>query len=168
MKSFAKETNLTAAQEILEAVPLVMRYIREQMRLNRGAGLSVPQFRALTFIKHNAGASLSGIAGYLGLALPSISKLVEGLVAKGFVIRRDDTRDRRRVALNLTLSGEAVLASARLETLPRLAERLSGLTSEECATVVSAARIMRAVFGAPRNLSESDLLGQTPKDPPEE
>jgi len=58
------------AQGVLEVVPVIMRYIRAQMRSHRGAGLSVPQLRTLLFVNRNEGAALGSLAEHLGLTPP--------------------------------------------------------------------------------------------------
>ena len=68
------------AREILETVPLVMRFIRGQVRRRRTAGLSLPQFRTLIFLSRAQNSSLSAVAGHLGLSLPAMSRLINGLV----------------------------------------------------------------------------------------
>ena len=75
------------AQEILEVVPAVMLAIRAELRRHRTADLSVPQFRTLAFIDRQADASLSDVAEHIGLTLPSMSKIVDGLVTRKFVTR---------------------------------------------------------------------------------
>ena len=85
------------AHELLEVVPLVMRTIRTEMRGHRGADLSVPQFRTLVFLGNHGGASLSDLADFIGLTLPSVSKLIDGLVTRKLVARKVCTNDRRRV-----------------------------------------------------------------------
>lgn len=151
MKQFAKETNSSVAHDLLEVVPLVMRFIRAQMRGNRQAGLSVPQFRTLAFISRHVGASLSAIADHLGLTLPSASKLVDGLVAQDLVVRCDSMQDRRRMALNLTPRGAAMLAAAQEATLARLANSLATLPDTEQAGIAAAMQTLRRVFGNSEN-----------------
>ena len=55
------------AREVMETVPLVMRFIRMEMRSRRAPSLSVPQFRVLTFLSHKPGAPLSSVAEHLGV-----------------------------------------------------------------------------------------------------
>lgn len=133
---------------MLEVVPLVMRVIRAEMRSRRAADLSVPQFRALAFLSRCEGASLSDVAEHIGLTLPSISKMVDGLVTRGLVARRPSAGDRRRVALALTPQGEAVLEAARRGTQARLAEMLTALTAEERAVIARAMHTLRQVFAS--------------------
>src|SRR5512136_939151 len=103
----------TCAQEILEVVPLVMRTIRAEMRRHRTADLSVPQFRTLAFIDRNVDASLSDVAEHIGLTLPSMSKIVDGLVTRKLVTRQTAAEDRRRMMLALTTRGRSALQASR-------------------------------------------------------
>ncbi|MBI5568017.1 MAG: MarR family transcriptional regulator [Chloroflexi bacterium] len=134
------------AHEILEVVPQIMRAIRTEMRRHRTADLSVPQFRTLAVIDRNANASLSDVAEHIGLTLPSMSKLIDGLVARKLVTRQTDPTDRRRMTLALTRSGQAALEASRAATRACLAESLAALTDAERATVVKAMEALRPIF----------------------
>jgi DNA-binding MarR family transcriptional regulator len=134
---------------LMEVVPLVMRSIRAEMRRHR-ADLSVPQFRTLAFLRKHEGASLSQVADHLGLMLPSVSKMVDGLVARELVTREDSPTDRRFVALALTEQGRSALEAARRDTRLQLARMLRALPSSERPTVVRAMEALRPVFAAER------------------
>jgi len=134
------------AQEILEVVPIVMRTIRAEMRRHRTADLSVPQFRTLAFIDRKADASLSDVADHIGLTLPSMSKIVEGLVVRKFVTRQTSATDRRRMTLALTARGLTALQASRDATRACLAEDLADLTERQRDTIAQAMEILRPVF----------------------
>jgi DNA-binding MarR family transcriptional regulator len=134
------------ACELLEVVPLVMRAIRAEMRGHRGADLSVPQFRALNFLSANDGASLSDLAEFIGLALPSASKLIDGLVARKLVSRKACAGDRRRVNLALTAAGRAMLEIANKATQDYIAQRMIALPEAARATIVQAMGALRPIF----------------------
>ena len=136
------------AREILDVVPVIMRTIRMEMRSRRGADLSVVQFRALLFLNRNPGASLSTVAGHLGLTLPTVSKMVDRMVADRWVTRGDSTTDRRRITLVLTAQGQRLLATARRGTQQQLAEILGGLTPAECESVQRSVRLLQGLFSA--------------------
>ena len=87
-----------AALEIMETIPLVMRIMRAEMRQHRQAELSVPQFRTLAFVKRRPGVALNNLSEHLGLTPASTSKLVDGLVERNLLERREAAEDRRRVA----------------------------------------------------------------------
>jgi DNA-binding MarR family transcriptional regulator len=134
------------AHEILEVAPLIMRAIRAEMRRRRGFDLSVPQFRTLAYLNYYQGASLSDAAEFIGLTLPSMSKLVDGLVARQLVTREISDSDRRRVTLALTLAGQATFEATRAATQAFLAQRLAELSTEERAVMTEAMRILRPLF----------------------
>jgi len=134
------------AHEVLDVVPLAMRVIREQLRKHGTQLLSVPQFRTLLFINRNKGASLSEVADHIGLTLPSMSALVDGLVTRNFVTRRTHQDDRRRVDLALTERGETTLLIATKATQDHLKEQFGRLSEAERSTIVRSMRILRQVF----------------------
>ncbi len=136
----------TCAGEVLEVVPVVMRDIRNHLRKHGAQELSVPQFRTLLFLNRHKGASLSYAAETIGLSLPSMSALVDGLVTRNFVKRRTDQNDRRRMTLELTDRGEGRLRSAHEATRTYLAELLERLTPDEKNSVIKAMQILRSIF----------------------
>ena len=134
------------AQEILEVVPAVMRTIRAELRRHRTVDLSVPQFRTLAFIDRNADASLSDVAEHIGLTLPSISKIVDGLVVRKLVTRQTHPTDRRRMTLALTGRGLTALQTSRAATRACLAEDLAALSDRQREIITQALEILRPIF----------------------
>ncbi len=134
------------AAEILEAVPVLMRYIRSQMRRHRGSDLTVPQFRTLVFLNRTPGASLSALADFLALSLPATSRLVEGLVRRSLVERRIPPGNRRLVALSVNAHGRRIICTARQATEKRLAEVVAPLGRDEIAAIQRELRTLREKF----------------------
>lgn len=135
-----------AAQQVLEAVPLVMRTIRGQLRSHRSADISVPQFRAMGYLDRNDGASLSDLAGHIGLTLPSMSKLIDGLVSRKLVTRTSHNMDRRRICLSLTPLGREELREAHRFTEKYLADQISGLDEADLQTITRAMQLLKSLF----------------------
>jgi DNA-binding MarR family transcriptional regulator len=136
------------ARQVLDTVPLVMRTIRTEFRSQRSNDLSVAQFRTLAYIDSNDGASLSSLAGYIGLTLPSMSKLVDGMVSRGLVARNEYVEDRRRICLRLTPQGKSELETVHKHTEAFLANKLSSLTKEELASITHSLQILKDLFVA--------------------
>ncbi len=134
------------ARHVLETVPSIMRAIRSEIRGHRFPDLSVPQFRVLIFLNRCEGASLSDVAEHLGLTLPSMSKMIDGLVVRDLVTRQMHSKDRRRVALASTASGRAAMQSAYEATQSYLAERLSGLPESDLGTITKAMQVLGSIF----------------------
>lgn len=134
------------AHEVLDVVPLVFRVIRAELRKYGAKEMSVPQYRSLGFVYRNEGASLSEVGDHIGLTLPTMSLLVDGLVARGLVSRRTDPEDRRRMTLTLTAAGRARLESARAATMANLEERFRQLSPSDRATITLAMRMLSELF----------------------
>src|SRR5271165_7029185 len=101
---------------VLDVVPLVMRTIRNHMRAARAADLSVPQFRALAFLKSHPGATLSDVAEHVGLTLPAASRMIDGLVARNYAERRPSTSNRRCIELRVSTDGYEMVELTRRHT----------------------------------------------------
>jgi DNA-binding MarR family transcriptional regulator len=119
------------ARQLMDTAPQIMQAIRVEMRRGRGSDISIPQFRTMAFIQRNPDSSLSNLAEHLGLTLPSVSKLVDGLVKQGLIIRQESTTDRRCITLVLTDAGASIVNSARTAAQANLAKKLGSLTKDE-------------------------------------
>lgn len=143
------------AHEILEGVPMIFRVIRAELRKHGAKEMSVPQYRTLAFVYRNEGASLSEVCDHIGLTLPTMSALVDGLVVRGLVNRRTDPEDRRCMTLTLTAPGRARLQSARAATMAYLEERLHHVSASDRATITLAMRMLRELFAGGKNSAKN-------------
>ena len=136
----------TCANIVLEVVPMVMRTLRVEMRQHRAADLSVVQFRTLNYLNNHPGTSLSAAAEHIGLTLPAVSTLVDGLVERKLVKRGAAAGDRRRITLALTEPGQTALSATKAAAEAQLAQRLARLSPADCAVVIQAMQILRPLF----------------------
>lgn len=80
-------------------------------------GVTVEQWRVLDGLSHREGRSMSELATVAMLPAPTLTKIVDRLVAANLVHRRSDPYDRRRVLVLLTPRGRAV--RSRLDRVMR-------------------------------------------------
>ncbi len=71
-------------------------------------GSSVEQWHVLSYLSDGAGRAMSEIGAVVMLPPPTMSKLVDAMVALNLVYRRADARDRRRVLVFLTARGSSL------------------------------------------------------------
>jgi len=83
--------------------------------------LTLSQYRVLGILGDGREAA-SVLASKLAVSRPSITGVIDGLVARGLVTRDHDPLDRRRIGLDLTVEGKRVLALGDGEVERRLAE----------------------------------------------
>lgn len=134
------------AARVMDTVPLLMRFIRADMRTHTAESLSIPQLRSLAFINRNPGTSLSEVAEHLGVTCATASTTIERLVQRDLVERTDHPQERRRVVLNLTEQGKLLLKQSQEITRTHIADILEGLTAEEIAHIEEGLTLLKNVF----------------------
>jgi DNA-binding MarR family transcriptional regulator len=145
MPKLGKPTEECAAR-VMETVPLLMRFIRADMRSHNAESLSIPQLRSLTFLNRNPGASLSEVAEHLGVTCATASTTIERLVQRNLVQRTDHPQERRRIVLNLTEEGKLLLKQSQEQTRTHLADILESLTPEEVSHIEEGLALLKNVF----------------------
>ena len=91
--------------------------------------LSLPQYRILMFLDEGTTVP-SQLANHLAVSRPTITSVVDGLVARGLVERHHHHDDRRRIAHALTPAGRQLLEVADRNVDARLKE-IAGHLDEE-------------------------------------
>jgi len=90
------------------------------------------------------------VADHLDLSLPAMSRMVNGLVVRGYVMRRVGSGDRRHVSLSLSAKGKAAMGSTRKAAEPQLAAELEKLSPEQRQTICEAMETLRELFHTDR------------------
>ena len=121
-----------------------------------GTGLALAELNVLSGIDKGYDLS-STLVRKLLLDAPRVSRIVDGFVASGYVVREPDPDDRRRCRLRLTPTGTEYLARGRSELAAAMEDLLGGLTAEERAGLERAVPGMRRALAgrtAPGNDAE--------------
>lgn len=134
------------ARAVMETVPLVMRFIRTEMRSQRVPSLSVPQFRVLTFLNREPEAPLSRVAEHLGVTRSTASAIVDRLVRRKLVSRTVHPQERRCVVLRLTPAGAQHLQQAREAACGHMAKVLAGLSAADLLKITAGLALLGSAF----------------------
>lgn len=103
---------------LLEALAVLHRVADGQVAAALAPeGFTVDQWRVLRSLADDAGQTMGALAASLRIPAPSLTRLVDGLVDRSLVYRRQATEDRRRLTVHLARAGRA-----RLATLDALVE----------------------------------------------
>ena len=89
-------------------------------------GCGIEEWRVLDLLACSGGCTMSEVAEHAFLQAPTLTKLVDRLVANNIVYRRVDLEDRRRVRIFLTARGKS------------LHRRLSGIVERSQSEVLAA------------------------------
>lgn len=132
------------ARLLLNTIPQVMQTIGAELQACRLVDFTVPQFRALTIIQAQQNMSITRIADQLGTSLSAVSKLIDGLVDRGYVMRDVPSNDRRRVQVTLTALGETAITNVHQHLQGYWERTLAQHTPAEITSITQALTLLRA------------------------
>lgn len=104
--------------------------------------VSLVQSQALERIARRGPMTMNEFAAALFLEKSSASRLVDGLVKKGYLLRRSDEEDGRVVRIELSKPGRVLAHRLEDDLVSARAELLSELSDAERDAVVSAMRTL--------------------------
>ena len=110
---------------------MLLRLARNLRRETEALGVTSHQATLLWAVRTRPGLSLRELAEGEGISAPSLSGHVDRLEGAGLLRRVRSSDDRRRVGLELTPEGRAILKRVRARRTTWLAERLARLPEED-------------------------------------
>ncbi len=115
---------------LLEVIPRTMRMVRTEMRRLAGDEFTVPQYRVLS--KLTRGPCSNGeLADWMGVSAPTMSKMIDKLVKRGYVARKMEGSDRRQVVLTCTKKGTDRAQKIRGTVQNTFSERIALLSEDQ-------------------------------------
>ncbi|HEY3375982.1 MAG TPA: MarR family transcriptional regulator [Armatimonadota bacterium] len=99
-------------------------------------GVTPAQLDALSFLERHGGCSAKALSEGLRISIPSSTRLVDRLVRKALVDRRESGVDRRLVILSVTPAGRAALRAVREAHVAGLRQALSTFAPSERDTLL--------------------------------
>lgn len=122
--------SLALAGHLIEVVPRVMSEIRSRVRAHGAAGLTLAQFRILALLNKKI-LTNSELADACGVDSTSMSRIVDGLVRKKLVLRSPGLKDRRKVQLKPSSSGQKLYLQVIQSVRGDIEKSIRGLTPED-------------------------------------
>ena len=132
---------------VLETLPPVWDRIRSNFRAAATGkfGITLEQFHVLRHIRRGY-QSVGELAEKRQISRSAISQVVEVLVEKGLVTRRQESDDRRCVRLELTPDASKVLDANFQENRAWMTGRMASLTPDQLSRVRGVMGILRKTF----------------------
>jgi DNA-binding MarR family transcriptional regulator len=139
-------TPLDCAHAIIRIVPRLSRVLRKDLRRHSAGVFTEPQFRVMARLYREGGQSLSDLAQSQGVSLPTMSKLTQGMEARGLVFRERDDTDKRKIILQLTEEGRRIYESLLEHTEQHIVEWIQGLDAATCRQIIESLQSLNAAF----------------------
>jgi DNA-binding MarR family transcriptional regulator len=136
---------MTTRQEILsnlfESLSLMHRALlaHKDMSLQK-VGMSRPQFELLCYLERHGEVTMKEITALMHVTSSAMTQLIEGLVQLKFLVRTQDTTDRRIVKVSLTKQGEKRLSTFRKTVFDHMIPKFEGIHEKELQAMSETAR----------------------------
>lgn len=127
------------------SVARMARLLRQQDQSGYGPTL----IAALSTISKHGPITLGDLAAREQVAPPTITKVVEKLMANGLVARTTDATDRRVARVGMTRKGAKQLDVYRTRRTEWLADRLNSLDDDELARLEAALDVLEKIIEVP-------------------
>lgn len=144
------------AQKVWSVLPTLMRTIAAHLRQQEPRlDITVWQIMAMKLLKGDP-ITVGEMARKFLVSTPTMTRLLDILVERGLVERREDAEDRRRVRLFLTLEGKRLFQEFDQRALRCVEGIIAGLEPDERERVVAAMDVLQeALKGRSRAVERS-------------
>jgi DNA-binding MarR family transcriptional regulator len=149
-KRMAKKAPASAeavADRLHSAAIHLLRLVRVQ---DTGTGVAPARLSALSVIVFGGPLSLNALARAEQVRPPTMSRIVDALQAAGMVHRKPDIADRRRVLIEATEKGIAILHQGRRRRVQFLVRRLGRLSSSQLLEIRRALHLLEKALQSDR------------------
>jgi len=116
------------SKKILESIPQAIRVLRMLSIETLEGSLSLQQLRVLRLAFEGYGQSQ--MSKILQVSMAAISKMVDGLCSKGFLIKKEG-KDKRSLELRLTPKGRKILGQVTAHVEKKINEAAKSLDPQE-------------------------------------
>jgi DNA-binding MarR family transcriptional regulator len=141
-------THQANVRGILDALRLVVRDLRVSARhAERVAGISGAQLFVLQILADVPASSVGDLTTRTMTDQSSVSVVVQRLIERKLVVRRQSADDRRRVELSVTALGRRMLARCPEPTQARLIDALQHLAPDELSALAAGMSALARAMG---------------------
>ncbi|MGX7825573.1 MarR family winged helix-turn-helix transcriptional regulator [Actinokineospora sp. 24-640] len=137
---------MTTESDVSARLYLAIGRLSRSLRRSGSAGLGHGSVSALSTLVTAGQLRLGDLAVREGVAAPTMSRVVAGLVEAGYVLREPDPADRRAWLVRATDEGERIVSGVRSIRVQELGRRLARLTEAEKATLLAAIPVLETLL----------------------
>lgn len=124
--------------------------LRSLAAVDQEAGLTRARLSALSVLVFGGPRTLGALAAAEGVAGPTMTRIVDGLIRSGLAQRRPHPSDGRAVTIIATDAGQTLMRAAQRRRIDALAAALRSLPAPDRDLLAAAAGLLDQVAGAVR------------------
>jgi DNA-binding MarR family transcriptional regulator len=145
-----------AAGRLLRVIPVMFKQMiaraREEMP-DALCDLGETQFRIIHALNHGS-FTMGELADRMKVRTPTVSRMIDAMVARGLVDREPDSTDRRKVWLHLTAEGRELSTAMEQHFQVAVARFLQPLDDERLDVIVAACDALEGLLTSPPTVRE--------------
>ena len=157
----------TALEQVAQELSALLRQIKglhAEVTAKAGVRLEMPALAVLAALEADGAQRPSALADTLALDLSTISRQLSALERDGRVLRQRDPEDQRAQIVDLTPTGQEVLALIRASRVERLAARLPQWSQADLAGFAAQLARFTTDISAPHPHTEHPSLASSATD----
>ncbi len=116
------------AQQFITVITGILKSLKRDFKMERARPCTFPQMELLRLLAHHPRPTCSQVASSLGVTPPTVTRLVDGLVDRGWVERITPPENRRSLFLKLTAEGEKAACFHKMRVREVVGEVLGNLS----------------------------------------
>lgn len=124
-----------------------IRLLRSVRHVDQSSGLSPARLSALSVLVFAGPLTVGRLAAAEGVKSPTMTGIVNGLVAEGLAERRASAGDQRTVEVAVTPKGRRLFNAARRRRVGAVAELLQPLSDNDLGQLQDAVAILKGALG---------------------
>jgi len=144
----SSKPDLNAAASALNSGAIHL--LRSLAAVDRQAGLTPARLSALSVLVFGGPRTLGALAAAEGVAGPTMTRIVDGLIAAGLAQRQPHPADRRAVSIAATASGDALMRAAQQRRIDALVAAVASLPAVAQRQLAGSAGLLDQVAAAIR------------------
>ncbi|HXW43541.1 MAG TPA: MarR family transcriptional regulator [Streptosporangiaceae bacterium] len=122
--------------------------LRSLAAVDKLAGLTPARLSALSVVVFAGPQSLGALAGAEGVAGPTMTRIVDGLVQAGLATREPDPADGRAILIAATAAGDSLMRAAAGRRISAIAAAISALPAADQRRLAAAAGLLDRIAAA--------------------
>jgi len=125
-------TRYQLIEEILHSFHAIRNIIKAKAAgHNKQNHVTHTRWFVLTMIEHLEESNVKQISQAMEISSSAATQLVDSLVRRGYVIRREDPKDRRSVRLKISPKGRKYITGTKRKRIAEMADLFDALTDNE-------------------------------------
>ena len=133
-------------EKLLDLLVLIHNKLLNPNEVIKGCIIPPSHMKVIFYLANKKTMSVSNVAKCLDISKPNMTPIIDKLIDQGFVNRYNDSKDRRKINLELTEKAYEFINEKKSEMRSNLMNRVSLLEEEDLIKLVSIINDMNGII----------------------